>query len=165
MSFLDNYEPVEVRLARFWERFPEGRIITHVIEFDSAHCVIQSEAYRDAEDLRPAATGYAHEVATAKGINATSMLEVCETSSIGRCLANLGFAAKGSRPSREEMQKTARPTVDVNGLKARIAKLPAETRAQLKTNYGWPPSDPDALARAVSAAESAAVDTNGEEPF
>jgi hypothetical protein len=33
----------------------------------------------------------------------SSALEVCETSAIGRALANLGYAPKGKRPSREEM--------------------------------------------------------------
>ena len=32
-------------------------------------------------------------------------MEVCETSAIGRALANLGLAPKGARPSLEEMQK------------------------------------------------------------
>jgi hypothetical protein len=35
----------------------------------------------------------------------TSALENCETSAIGRALANAGFAAKGKRASREEMAK------------------------------------------------------------
>jgi len=35
-------------------------------------------------------------------------LENCETSAIGRALANAGYAAKGKRPSREEMGKVAR---------------------------------------------------------
>jgi hypothetical protein len=43
-------------------------------------------------------------------------LENCETSAIGRALANAGYAAKGKRPSREEMSKVvatkvAKPTV------------------------------------------------------
>jgi hypothetical protein len=32
-------------------------------------------------------------------------LENCETSAIGRALANAGYAPKGKRPSREEMNK------------------------------------------------------------
>jgi len=35
-------------------------------------------------------------------------VENCETSALGRALANGGFAAKGKRPSREEMQKVER---------------------------------------------------------
>jgi arylamine N-acetyltransferase len=34
-------------------------------------------------------------------------LENCETSAIGRALANAGYAPKGKRPSREEMSKVA----------------------------------------------------------
>ena len=56
--------------------------------------------------LEPDATGHAQEHVTEKGVNSTSALENCETSAIGRALANLGYAAKGKRPSREEMAKT-----------------------------------------------------------
>jgi hypothetical protein len=35
-------------------------------------------------------------------------LENCETSAIGRALANAGYASKGKRPSKEEMVKVAR---------------------------------------------------------
>jgi hypothetical protein len=38
-------------------------------------------------------------------------LENCETSAIGRALANAGFAAKGKRPSREEMAKVEKPVI------------------------------------------------------
>jgi hypothetical protein len=60
----------------------------------------------------PFATGYAEEKITDRGVNATSALENCETSAIGRALANAGYAAKGKRPSREEMVKVARVTND-----------------------------------------------------
>ena len=56
-------------------------------------------------------TGYASEVVTERGVNATSALENCETSCIGRALANAGFQAKiGKRASREEMAKVERAT-------------------------------------------------------
>jgi hypothetical protein len=52
-------------------------------------------------------------------------LENCETSAIGRALANAGYAAKGKRPSREEMskvvaQKPVKPAVQdlVQAIKA-----------------------------------------------
>ena len=47
----------------------------------------------------------ASETIAEKGVNSTSALENCETSAIGRALANVGFAAKGKRASREEMAK------------------------------------------------------------
>jgi hypothetical protein len=38
-------------------------------------------------------------------MTANSWLEICATSAIGRALADLDFAKKGKRPSREEMVK------------------------------------------------------------
>jgi hypothetical protein len=54
------------------------------------------------------ATGLAEERVGSSHINKTSALENCETSAIGRCLANLGLSAKGNRPSDIEMSKADR---------------------------------------------------------
>ena len=52
--------------------------------------------------------GYAFEVA-GSGANRTSHEENCETSAIGRALANMGYATSHKdRPSREEMSKASR---------------------------------------------------------
>ena len=42
-------------------------------------------------------------------VNKTSHVENCETSAIGRALANMGLHGS-KRPSREEMQKTQQPS-------------------------------------------------------
>ena len=65
--------------------------------------MFRCDLYTDRDDDRPAATGYAHEYVAPKGINSTSAAEVCETSAIGRALANLGYSTTKQRPSREEM--------------------------------------------------------------
>lgn len=107
-NFLENYEPVENRIRAFWEKFPNGRILTS-IEFypDSNRWVCKTEIYRDETGI-VTATGHAEEVIGSSNVNRTSALENCETSSIGRALANLNFAPKGARPSLEEMQKADR---------------------------------------------------------
>ena len=61
--------------------------------------------FKDASDGVAWATGYAEETVSSRGVNQTSALENCETSAIGRALANAGYAPKGKRPSREEMSK------------------------------------------------------------
>jgi hypothetical protein len=117
MGFLDDYEPVEDRIRAFWEEHPEGRIVTQLIARGDDDYIFRAEIYRlppvqtitvQGPTAFPDATGYAHDSAAQLPSNIkASALEVCETSAIGRALANLGYAAKGKRPSREEMSKSS----------------------------------------------------------
>jgi hypothetical protein len=105
---LSNYETVEERLARFWADHPGGRIHTAIHYLDDARVVFVAAAYFGADDAHPRGTGYAEEVRNSSPVNKTSHIENAETSAIGRALANCGYAPKGARPSREEMQKASR---------------------------------------------------------
>jgi hypothetical protein len=105
---LEAYDTVETRLARFWEAHPNGRVLTKLEFHDERRFIVYSEIYFDREDHTPVATGYAEEIVGASPVNRTSALENCETSSIGRSLANCGFASLGKRPSKEEMEKVQR---------------------------------------------------------
>lgn len=107
---LDDYEPVEDRIRKFWGDHPTGRIITELITDSTDRFVVRAHVFRDHIDPQPAASGFAEEVVSDRGVNATSALENCETSAIGRALANAGYATKGKRPSREEMAKVQRRT-------------------------------------------------------
>jgi hypothetical protein len=107
---LDNYETVEDRLVKFWADHANGRINTSIHYYDDTRILVRAEVYFDREDVRPVASGYAEELRGASPVNRTSHAENAETSAIGRALANCGYAAKGARPSREEMQKVQRAT-------------------------------------------------------
>lgn len=110
---LSQYETVESRLKRFYEEYPDGRIVT---DWESSYSVdaaspniwvVKAYAYLTAGDQAaklPKATGYASEVDGTGGANNGSALPNAETSSIGRCLANLGMSGN-KRASREEMQR------------------------------------------------------------
>jgi hypothetical protein len=67
-------------------------------------CVIRAELWLEDVCI---ATGYAEEVRGAGNVNRTSHVENCETSAVGRALANAGMAGSdvSKRPSREEMAK------------------------------------------------------------
>lgn len=104
---LDDYETVEDRLIKYWKDNPEGRIQTTLLEYSASRFIVSAAVFRKAGDTAPWATGLAEETVQGRGVNATSALENCETSAIGRALANAGYATKGKRPTREEMAKVA----------------------------------------------------------
>jgi hypothetical protein len=109
MAFdLSNYETVEDRLIRFWADHPNGRIATSLIAQDGDQVIFRAEVFFEFIDTWPKATGYAEEVRGSSPVNKTAHIENCETSSIGRALANAGYATHGKRPSREEMSKTTK---------------------------------------------------------
>jgi hypothetical protein len=107
-KFLEDYDTVETRLARFWEAHPEGRVLTKLEFHDERRFIVLAEIFFDRDDSTPVSTGYAEEIVGASNVNKTSALENCETSAIGRGLANCGFASLGKRPSKEEMDKVQR---------------------------------------------------------
>jgi len=116
MFNLADYETVEVRLEKFIKDYPDSRIATELEVCDKDRYIVKAYLYKAAADTVAWTTGYAEEKVTDRGVNSTSALENCETSAIGRALANAGYAAKGKRPSREEMgkvvaQKPVKPAV------------------------------------------------------
>jgi len=105
MFNLADYEPVEVRLEKFIKDYPDFRIATELEVVEATRYIVKAYLFKAKEDSVAWATGYAEETVTSRGVNQTSALENCETSAIGRALANAGYAPKGKRPSREEMSK------------------------------------------------------------
>lgn len=106
MAFnLAEYEPVEKRITDFWVKYPNGRIHTVIVSLDENQVIVRAEVFTDREDHRPVTVDHAQEKVGGSGMTANSWLEIACTSAIGRALADLDFAKKGKRPSREEMVK------------------------------------------------------------
>jgi len=124
---LEDYETVASRITKLYERHAHARIITKNLttEADRARgtWVVSAEIYLPMFtiwDDAPAqdypdnswylkSTGLAFEIDGAGMANKTSALENCETSAIGRALANMGLSGD-QRASREEMAKVQRGT-------------------------------------------------------
>ena len=99
---LRDYVEVNTRIMKFYEKYPEGRILTEILDWKDGVVVMKATVYRDSSDVI-AATGHAYEKEGSSFINKTSALENCETSCVGRSLAMLGFEIKKSVASKEEV--------------------------------------------------------------
>ena len=119
---LADYVEVKDRVNDFYEKYPNGFITTEFLNPQSVgvekqtQFIVKATVGTNTEwaidgigiTSTILATGLAEET-FGKGANETSPLENCETSAIGRALANLNFSTTKSgqrqRPSREEMTK------------------------------------------------------------
>lgn len=152
-----EYAEVNQRILAFYYLFPDGRIVTHVDSITPERVDMTAYIYRTAAEQETklvSATGHAFE--DRKGtINATSYVENCETSAIGRALAALGIGIMGAVASADEVQNA------INLQESRLThlespqkpvtrksdKLPAKAK---KTPTAKPqkPTDPKEAARA-----------------
>jgi hypothetical protein len=140
MFNLADYETVEERLTKFWKDNPDGRINTALLEANTTRFIVRAEIFRTEADPNAWASGLAEETVQGRGVNATSALENCETSAIGRALANAGYATKGKRASREEMSKVAAKQVvqdTVQEVKAKMADTSQQYVPVAKADDPW----------------------------
>lgn len=115
---LDDYETVDSRLKRFWKDHPAAclntELLTPIDKIDEhvafkATISFNTSGFEKTVSLSGYSnvTGYAYEKKGDGYINKTSWVENCETSAIGRALANLGYSGD-KRASREEMSKVTK---------------------------------------------------------
>lgn len=96
-----EYKTVAKRVDEFREAHGTNySIITSLVSINEETVVMRAEIAD--ENQRIIATGYAEENRQASQINRTSALENCETSAIGRALANFGIAG-GEYASADEV--------------------------------------------------------------
>jgi hypothetical protein len=161
MAFnLDDYETVEVRLARFISDYPDFRIDTQLVEASGTRFIVRSAIYRTYADAVPFSTGLAFEVITDRGVNSTSALENAETSSLGRSLANAGYAAKGKRASQTEMAKVVAAEQKPLTFNEKL-----DSRQSVKqTNEPVEPREPQPVSWGIGDAVNAISKANPKEP-
>lgn len=112
MGQLDGYEMVKDRITRFYERYPDGRLVTRSVKFvqiEQRHYVlVKALAYRTVDDPHPATGTAMDPIPGLNNFSRFSEVECAETSAIGRSLANLGMG--GHIATVDEIQaKTTKP--------------------------------------------------------
>ena len=95
---LDEYELVEDRLKAFWKDNPNGSITTDVVHITDDGTCVTIKAYIHNEEDRLVATGIAQETQGQGGFaNKDAWVENCETSAIGRALANWMYQGRNRK--------------------------------------------------------------------
>ena len=102
-----EYATVNERLGAFWTQCPDGYVTTEMLSDDGNRCVFKAAVFEHMTDPKPKGTGHAFEVKSGM-INSTSYLENCETSALGRALANAGFGIVSAIASADEVQNAIR---------------------------------------------------------
>lgn len=157
---LEDYEPVEERLAKFYADHPDGTVQTQLLHHGDGQWIVKAFVWRGPPDGPEHANGHAHEVTGEGMVNKTSALENCETSAIGRALANLGYAPKGQRPSREEMTKVdGSAAVDLSELEGAITVAQdVGLEKDWEALREWASQSPEHCSKAVAKVEQALAD-------
>lgn len=155
----DEYITVHERIEKFYAKFPQGRIITSIIEHnaETGFVLVRAEIYREPDDALPAATGHAYELRSAGHVQQGSYVEVGETSAVGRALALLGFEVRRGVASREEIERGAKKQAAVAARPQEKSAPPQErAAAPAPARAVEPPADLDV--QILGAAEELGYD-------
>jgi len=112
-----QYTQVHERLKYFRLYYPDHDINSEIFFFDGKQCVISykiTSGSPNGENYRVHASGHAHEIISQKGVNSTSFVENCDTSALGRCLANFSIGIDHSYASADEVRGALAESEDDN---------------------------------------------------
>ena len=114
-----EYKQVALRVYIFRKYFANYSLITRLLDRTEDNITIIAEVYNPGNRLL--ATGHATEDKHTNFVNETSMIENCETSAIGRALANFGLA--GDKMATEhEVERALTKQIAKKKLKAELEK-------------------------------------------
>jgi hypothetical protein len=135
---LEAYAPVQERIAEFYRDFPDGSIQTRLAREDGPEVVFEARVFRTPDEVRYGifTSGWAREVEGKNPVNRTSHLENCESSAIGRALANLGYSKDAKRPSRSEMIKVHRMRQEHEAMLEFIREVGARCEEEMEIRVG-----------------------------
>lgn len=119
MGFLDNYEGNKERTDRWIATYPEGRLESHIIEFNAekGSILVQAKAWRNQEESEPAGIDYAFGYLAAYNANMKRwFVEDTVTSALMRVMALvMGGTEKATKETMQQVEtmSTKVATADV----------------------------------------------------
>lgn len=125
MSFLDGYEDIAARIARFQNTHSTGRIETSIIDFSAkeGYILVEARVYREHEDTLAAGIDYAFGHVSTYNVQMKKWyVEDTVSSAIGRALnlvlgaINLPEGITNTRPTRQNMEQVehSAPVIEVD---------------------------------------------------
>ena len=133
MFNLEEYTTVRERIQLFWEKYPNGRLFTEILDWSDKRFIVKASVYADRGDAFPIATGLANEIVGSSNVNRDFALENCATSSLGIAIGNAGLGIDKQKASRTEMAKVvamSKPKPAVQDLVQAIKAADAEPAEQ-----------------------------------
>ena len=107
----NDYVMAHERVMEFHRLYANGSIVTEIIEMTERFITI-TKVTPDVGNPERCFTGIAYEDVTGSGVNSTSALENCETSSVARSLGFLNIGIDTSIASAEEVQNAIKQQKD-----------------------------------------------------
>jgi len=153
----DEYITVHERIEKFYTKWPQGRILTSIVEHneETGFILMRAEVFRESDEAMPAATGHAYELRSAGHVQQGSYVEVCETSAVGRALALLGFEVRRGIASREEVERGARKQSAAAATRQAEKPAPPQERPATQPQKQTATPPPPAAEPPARAAEAA----------
>jgi hypothetical protein len=134
MAFMDNYEGNKERTDRWLATFPQGRLETHIIEFDAekGYVLVQAKAWRNQTEIDPAGIDHAYGFLAAYSDKMRRwMIEDTCTSALMRVMALVLGGAEKATKEVMALVKTDTPAADYDYWTTKHGDVPSyETREQ-----------------------------------
>ena len=103
-----KYATVSTRVKHLRKDYKDLKMDVNIVATDNDHqgVWIKASIYEKGakKDDIPIAAGIAYEQKSASGVNSTNWTENCDTSAVGRALANLGIGIEDAYASANEME-------------------------------------------------------------
>ena len=139
MAFMDNYEGNKERTDRWLATFPQGRLETHIIEFNAekGYVLVQAKAWRNQTEMDPAGIDYAYGYLAAYPDKMKRwMVEDTCTSALMRVMALVMGGAE--KATQEVMASIKAPAADYDYWTTKHGDVPSYATAAEAEESGTP---------------------------